>query len=417
MSSYDDFARRLRKTGILLDPWIDGQPRFREAPLILEQATYSALTRAAEEVGALYAEAAQIVSDAPKLLDTFYGLTQYQKLMWLSSEPLWHGLARVDVFEVADGLCISEINCDTPTGEAEAVVLGELARAAHPDLLDPNQGLERRFVAMIEALANATLDSRLERAAVGLLYPTDLTEDLPLVRLYTRWLERRGLRVVHGSPFNLTSSTEGPRLFGERVDVILRHYKTDWWGERASAWDDDDVPDKEPLARELGILHSAMAEAKAVVVNPFGSVLTQNKRTMALFWEHLHRFSTEAQTWIERYVPVTSRLETVHEEQLAAQKDEWVIKSDYGAEGSEVIVGCRVSDVLWKRTIDHARPGRWIAQRYFHAKKSADDEIVNWGVYLVAGRAAGLYARVQTGPTDEHAASVPVLVKPLTEPG
>ena len=94
------------------------------------------------------------------------------------------------------------------------------------------------------------------------------------------------------------------------------------------------------------------------------------------------------------------------------QRDEWVIKSDYGAEGDEVIVGRHVTDEIWRASLAHATPGRWIAQRFFEAKPiDAAGSIVNHGVFLVAGEACGLYARVQIGPTDERALSAPVLVE------
>ena len=42
--------------------------------------------------------------------------------MWTASQPHWHGISRADVFLTDGGLAFTEINCDTPTGEAEAVV-------------------------------------------------------------------------------------------------------------------------------------------------------------------------------------------------------------------------------------------------------------------------------------------------------
>jgi len=36
---------------------------------------------------------------------------------------------------------------------------------------------------------------------------------------------------------------------------------------------------------------------------------------------------------------------------------------------------------------------------------------VNYGIYLIAGEASGIYGRVQDAPTDDHAMSVPVLVR------
>jgi glutathionylspermidine synthase len=93
------------------------------------------------------------------------------------------------------------------------------------------------------------------------------------------------------------------------------------------------------------------------------------------------------------------------------QREEWVLKSDYGAEGDEVIVGKYVTDELWRASLEHARAGRWVAQRFFEAKPIDDNgSLVNHGVFLVAGEACGLYARIQAGPTDERALSTPVLI-------
>jgi glutathionylspermidine synthase len=407
--SYDAFARRIVASGILSDPWIDGQPRFREEPIVIDDALARAMRRAAEEVAAVYNEMCLIVADEPRLLDDFFRLTPFQKAMWTASTPHWHGIARADVFVTSEGLAFTEINCDTPTGEAEAVVLGALAASAC--FVDPNRELESRFTSMVRILAEREL-ARDAPKAIGLVYPTEHTEDLSLVRLYRSWFEDR--EMVLGSPFNLATDGEREtRLFDTPVGVVLRHYKTDWWGERESVWDDAVVPDAAPLAEPLHALFVGMAAGRATVVNPFGAVLPQNKRAMAFFWEQIHRFSPRAQDVIQRYIPVTSRLEKMHEEQLTVQRADWVLKSDFGAEGEEVIVGRHVSDDVWRASIAHARPGRWIAQRFFEATPiDAAGSIVNHGVFLVAGEAAGLYARVQVGPTDDHALSAPLLVRP-----
>jgi glutathionylspermidine synthase len=413
MTDYDAFARQITASGVLSDPWLDGAPRFRKEPVVVSDALARELYTASEDVAAVYNEMCLLVADEPRFLDDFFMMTPFQKAMWTASQPHWHGIARADVFITDDGLAFTEINCDTPTGEAEAVVLGALmtADARSDGLVDPNRELEARFVRMVETLAERELEPGAPKA-VALVYPTEFTEDLSLVRLYKKWFESRGHEVVLGSPYNLVSDGQSTLLFDSPVGIVLRHYKTDWWGERASVWDDDDVADPEPLVEPLRALLSGMAEGRATVVNPFGAVLPQNKRAMAFFWEQIHRFSPRAQKVIERYVPVTARLETLHEEQLKVQREDWVLKSDYGAEGDEVIVGRHVTDEVWCASLAHARPGRWIAQRYFRAKPIDDaGSIVNHGVFLVAGQASGLYARVQVGPTDDRALSAPVLVE------
>ena len=130
--------------------------------------------------------------------------------MWLASAPVWHGIARADVFVTDEGLAFAELNCDTPTGEAEAVVLNALTVSEHEaeGAIDLNRPLEARFVAMVEALAARDLGAAPPRR-VGIVYPTEMTDDLALVRLYRQWFEGRGYEVVLGSPYNLSQVRRG----------------------------------------------------------------------------------------------------------------------------------------------------------------------------------------------------------------
>lgn len=408
---YDAFAERLVRSGVLGDPWLEGRPRFRAEPVVVSGGELSALYAAAEGVTAAYDEACRLCAREPGLLDAFLALTPYQKLLWQASQPLWHGIARADVFRTREGLRVCELNCDTPTGEAEASVLGPLAREALPSALDPNEGLGGRLCSLIEALAERLLEPGCP-ISIGLVYPTEMSEDLALVRLYRRWFEARGWPVTLGSPYNLRPGENGSVcLFDEPCSIVWRHYKTDWWGERSPVWDDaEPFADPVPLSGPLSALLSASLEGRCVVVNPFGAVLPQNKRSMALMWEHLDRFSPAAQRAIRDYIPQTVRLEALHAEQLATEREAWVLKTDYGAEGDEVVVGRLTSDETWRASLEHAVPGRWVAQRYFAADEDASGASVNYGVFVVAGRACGLYARVQRGPTDSYAESAPALV-------
>lgn len=407
---YDDFAARLVAGGVITDPWYDGRPRFLEAPLTVPAARWRAMARAAESLAAAWDELCGIVSDEPELLESFFGMSPAQRSMFLASTPLWHGIARADVFVTAEGLAVAELNSDTPTGSPEAVELSRLTASARGDRTDPNDRLRARFVAMAEAMTRALVDGDFPRRA-GIVYPTEIPEDLSLVRLYRAWLREAGWEVVLGSPFNLDRDADGrATLFDKPLGLLVRHYKTDWWGERASAWTDETIPDEAPLVEPLRHALGASVERRTAVLNPFGAVLTQNKRAMAFMWEHIHRFSPGAQATIERYVPFTSRVESLHPEQLRAQRDQWVLKSDYGAEGDEVILGPSTPQAEWEKCLALARPGRWVAQRWFEAVPTAEGEVINHGVFVVAGEAAGLYLRASRGATHEDAISVPALV-------
>lgn len=406
---YASFARAMVAGGILTDPWYDGAPRFTATPELVEPALLRGLYRAGEQIAAVYDELGRIVRDDESLLADFFALTPIQRALWQASAPLWHGIARADVFLTSEGFAVAELNCDTPTGEAEVVELARLVHPHHPQLRDPNADLQKKFTAMVEAYASQWLQGPAPRSA-GIVYPTEFTEDLCVVKLYQRWLTAAGYSVVLGSPYNLGQAADGrATLFDVPVSVVVRHYKTDWWTERSSAWDDDTILDHEPLRGPLSVLLGAVDRRRTVVVNPFGAVLPQNKRSMAFMWEHIHRFSPQSQQIIEHLVPFTSRLESLHPEMLLAARADWVLKSDYGAEGDEVILGRDVTYDVWAASLRHARRGRWIAQRYFEARLRPGGDVANYGVFVVAGEAAGLYLRTHRGKTDETACSVPVL--------
>jgi len=201
-AAYTGFARRLTASGLVTDPWVDGNPRFQATPLPLARADHDAMVRAAEAVAGVLDELGGMVGAEPALLDDFFAMTPAQKLMWQASAPLWHGIARADVF-LRDGQApvVCEINCDTPSGLAEAVCLGRLATAE--GFADVNADLGARFLAVLSRFADRLSRGGPAELTVGIVYPTEMTDDLGLVALYRDWCEQAGHRVVLGSPYNL----------------------------------------------------------------------------------------------------------------------------------------------------------------------------------------------------------------------
>ena len=121
---YAEFARALYETGVLSDPWLNGNERFELEGVVLCERQARALNRAAERVAYLHQELVEMLIVAPHLLRAFYGLTPSQKWMWESSGGLWHGMARADLFICSDGrIQCCELNSDTPSGQPEAVCL------------------------------------------------------------------------------------------------------------------------------------------------------------------------------------------------------------------------------------------------------------------------------------------------------
>lgn len=412
IADYAAFARAIYETGVLSDPWLDGCERFEMQGVVLAPSIAKALNETAERVAYLHQELVQILLGNPALQAEFYHLTPYQQMMWEAAGGLWHGMARADLFISEDGrITCCELNSDTPSGQPEAVILNRLLRHSHDEggVHDPNRLMGVRYVAMLRESHAKNTDEPLK--TVGIIYPTELTEDLAMITLFTQWLEAAGLRVVHGSPFNLRRTQGGIEVLGQQVDLIVRHYKTDWWGERIPVWKDaPDYPDPEPLSQQLGALLSAEVNRDVTVVNPFGSVVTQNKLSLAFFWEEQKLFSTRAQKWIRRYIPETYRLTTIGIEQLRTEQYEWVLKSDYGCEGQETVCGPFVSREVWLKSLEQARPEHFVAQRFFHAQADALGRLANYGVYLLGGSANGYFTRLSKQSTEYGAVTVPTFV-------
>jgi glutathionylspermidine synthase len=204
---------------------------------------------------------------------------------------------------------------------------------------------------------------------------------------------------------------DGSRCSVSPVTCSFRHYKTDWWAERKPVWlSQAPFPDDEPLTQALAMLLSAEMEGKIAVLNPFGAVLPQNKRSLALMWEERRRFSPEGQAAIARWLPPSFRLETQSLPSLRREREAWVLKSDYGCEGEETIVGRATTQANWEEALADAVPDRWIVQRCFEPVRDSSGCECNLGVYLIAGAACGLYARRSLGPTDASALSTAVRV-------
>ena len=408
-ADYARFAERVRGEGLLSDPWLDGQPRFATAALPLAEQDWQAIAHAAEAMAQVHDELVRLTVKDTGLFASYFKLGPVGKAMWECAAPRWHGIARADVFLTKSGPVLCELNSDTPSGQAEAVTLSHMF--AGGEGRDPNQELEDRFCAYVAHEAHG-LGKGMADLTVGILYPTEFTEDLGLVLLYERWLVTRGARVVLGSPFNLWPAPDGRvALLGQPCDVFIRHYKTDWWAEREPVWlCDAPFPDAEPLSQALALLLSAESDGKIAVLNPFGAIVPQNKRSLAVMWEEQQRFSAESQAAIARYLPPTFRLETQSLPSLRQEREAWVLKSDYGCEGEETIVGRATTQAIWEESLRQAVPGRWIVQRCFEPVRDSSGHECNLGVYLIAGAACGVYARRSAGPTDAGALSTAVRI-------
>ena len=405
----------LQQAGLIDDPWSRGVHRISGEPVVLSLATAAALAEAACAVAMMLDHAVQAIAADAQLANDV-GLSPSLAALARLDAPRWLALARADVFLVPGHLPqVCEINCDTPTGLAECTELGRVATdtanaaaESRPGFSDPSARLRERWLTMVRSCIAG--DHR--GAVVGLIDATEMTEDLGHVRLLSRWLHDDGFTVVRGSPFNL-HACPGQRvgLFGVPCSVLIRHYKTDWWAERSSPWSDEPPPPSATsLTREIALIAEAMAAGTVAVLNPWGAAFGQSKRTLALPWERPSLFSAEMQDLTRRHLPETRFMSSLSVEQLHAEREQWVLKSDFGCEGDEVVMGSLTTAEAWATAVRVADPQRWVVQRAFTPELDRDGYIVNHGVFLIGGMPSGIFSRRSRGPTDDRALASPTLV-------
>ena len=103
-------------------------------------------------------------------------------------------------------------------------------------------------------------------------------------------------------------------------------------------------------------------------------------------------------------------MERVGAARLLAERESWVLKSDYGCEGQETVCGPFVSEELWQRTVEGARPEHFVAQRFFRVRPDESGRLANHGVYVLGGSAGGYFTRLSRQGTEYTAVTVPTYI-------
>ena len=370
------------------DPQVGDVSVLAEFPLVLDPAAWTELASLAEALGRETSAAESELAARPELHRRL-GLPWpvRRALRRAAAEGPAPGAARFmrfDFHATDDGWRISEVNSDVPGGWNEASgfarVLAEHYPALEP-LGDP-----------AGALAEAALRTTGEGGETALLHATAYSDDHQVMAFLGRQIERRGGRTRLCSPGQLEWRDGQAHVLGcgkRPVDLLLRFFPAEWLPNlpRRSGW------------------KRHFAGARTPASNPGTALLTQTKR-FPLVWDELH---TPLPTW-RALLP-----ETRDPREVDARDESWVLKPALGRVGEGIGLGGATSPADWRRIRRAARwwPRFWAAQRRFAVRpvETPDGPLQTClGVYVVDGRACGIYGRAARGPLiDAFARDVPVL--------
>jgi glutathionylspermidine synthase len=310
---------------------------------------------------------------------------------------------RFDVFERADGgLAALEYNCDKPAGQREIWA----AEALAPGAGNVNRGARRRFRRALAAAWAAhqrrfRLATRIPRLAI--LADPAHREEFRLAYLFGREAAALGWAWDVVGPDNLVVDAGRPAAYGRPVDVVLRHYPAEYLYELPAAV----------------ALWTAAADGRVLWLNDPRAVVAQAKSAFAHLWALAEsgRWLTRAEAaLVRRALPPTGLASSPGWlDRARARPEDYVLKPVLGRYSEKVRVGALASAEEWQRGLDEAAasPDDWVIQTYVPPLRrwlpdaatsggAGRPGYVNWGVYLAAGRPAGICPRFQPTPLTEE---------------
>jgi len=367
------------------DPQVGDSATLADFPLLMPHRTWSQLAAWAEALSAEALSAEAELLERPELLARLGSPRHVRKALSKlgnRGDDRAPRVMRYDFHFTLEGWRISECNADVPGGYAEASEFPALMAACFPGTApagDPGTA----WVGTIARVAQG--------ADVALLSAPGFMEDHQVVRYLAARLRRLGVRACCAQPGQLEWREGAAYLHDQRLGAVLRFYQAEWLASLAGA-----------AERYFGL-------ARTPVLNPGRCAVIESKR-FPLTWAELR--TARLPTW-RQLLP-----ETVDPRDAPwRQDDAWLLKTAFCNTGDTVSVRSLMDPERFRRVARAARwfPGEWVAQRRFQPVPLATplgEMFPCLGVYTVAGRAVGVYARLSRSPVvDFSALDVPLLVE------
>jgi glutathionylspermidine synthase len=385
---YHDVLRRAIFDCCKWHTQVEDRPVVCAFPRLIDEDVWDNLAGMAEKLAeeSLLAERELIVrTDLHKDLGLPRSLRQCLSASYLRRFVPDVRVMRFDFHWTTDGWRISEANTDVAGGFIEASGLTRLMADCYPDCRpagDPAGAL------------SATIGKRIGAGQrVGLMHLTCYIEDAQIMsylarrmaeqQLEPRLLQPKQLRPFEGGVGVASDAYSGP------LDLLFRFFPAEWLPQ---------------LPRRTG--WRALVHGQVPVCNPVHAVLTQSKR-FPLIWD---RLTASLQTW-RSLLPETRPIG-----RFGIPDKSWVVKPALGHEGYNIGIAGVTEEDTWRRIRGSIRwnPNAWVAQRRFSPIVLLSPEAALYpslGVYVIDGRAAGIYGRVASRPfIDDRSREIIVLI-------
>jgi len=297
---------------------------------------------------------------AEELCDCKYNPTAHVRFM------------RFDFHPTTKGWQISEVNSDVPAGYPEASILPQLAQR-YFDGYCQSGNFGNLLIERLCRLAKP-------EGKIAYLHDTHTVEDYQIMHYLGDLMEQRGYQSFYCNPAHIKWKDN----IADGVEAIVRYFPVEW------------------LEYEKGVDWRSFIHSKTTSCNHPIALLTQSKR-LPLVWDEL---GVKFPMW-RKLLPETK---------CASSKRAgrgWILKPAFGRVGEGINIPGTLSleEDLDIRMVARENPTQWVVQKIFKSVP-VEGQHLNFGVFVIDGEFAGLYARASKwARIDSEASEIPVLVR------
>ncbi len=317
-------------------------------------------------------------------------------------------VARFDLFYYQDSIKFCELNTDGTSAMNEVRGIQEIvanSEAVKQFKKDNNLELEgfELFDSLIDIMLlkyneflsnklNEDIDFNKNNPVIGIV---DFSKDgtISEFKEFQRWFDKRGLLSYIIDPRDVENRDDGLYYNNKRIDFVYRRATTARLFDHFDEIQEFLTAYKDHKFCMFGSFRSQIIHNKAIF-----QVLS-NKEFVSFLDETEHRFISE-------HIPRTDLLieETIEEDNIKSNKDEYILKPDDGFAGKGIKLGIETSQRDWNEFVDEAACKPYLCQNYCQpptrkmisiddGKVGIDPYYYQIGIYVFDGQVQGIYNR------------------------
>lgn len=312
---------------------------FTKEPFYLENRYYNDFNETGTTLNNLVIRIIEGINDKFKDLVPYMPDFPYKKEIIELKNPLAPLLwTRYDGFVRNDGTGVfySELNYDKPCAQREIMVMESLVNSEE----NINNGFLEKLKNNLYSICENYFRDK-EKFTIALLSSSSRPEETHLMMLFKSIFQNERFRFIVCSNTNFQYEDDSIYSFGEKIDVVIRLYPTEYLKEVNC------FPEMLKL----------FEDGKLLLLNDPRVIIGQCKNLYSYLW-HLvknndSRLSYKEIKVIRKSLPYTELLNLDNIKHAIENKDKWVMKPVYGRYSIDVFIGKLCSDKEWEESIKY----------------------------------------------------------------